>query len=150
MAFDPIEPELMKHEIVSQPCVNSLRSTSLKQSLGQGGFTRSCTTRQFNLHAHPRIWTLSEISISALVPIPAVHTAEVMQATRDHHHDVREAVLEIAQHILHDPTDFHPRQSVLDAHARPRQGTIMPLLAGRQVTLTRLFFGSRSSPPAGW
>ncbi len=77
-------------------------------------------------------------------------STKVVQTAGDDHHDVREAILEIAQHILHDPTDLHASERVFDPDTRPCQGTIVSLLAGRQVTLARLFFGSRSSHPAGW
>lgn len=81
--------------------------------------------------------------------VAAADSPEVVQATGDDHRDIRETILEVAQHIFHDATDLDPRQSVLNADPRARQRPVVAFLAGRQFPFARLFFGSRSSATGG-
>ena len=75
--------------------------------------------------------------------------AQIVQATGDCHHPVREALLGIAEHVLDDPAPLDPRQGMLDADPNPGQFPIRTFLGFRQVALRGLFFGVYVRVPLG-
>ena len=70
-------------------------------------------------------------------------SAKVVQATGDLHNGIGQALGGVAELILGDATDFYSRDSMLDAHPRPRQMAIVPFLSRRQRVLLGFFFGCR-------
>ena len=64
-----------------------------------------------------------------------------MQATGDHHDDIRQPLGSIAELIFGDATDLDSCHRMLHPDPRPRQMAIVPFLARRQFRVLGLFFG---------
>ena len=54
-----------------------------------------------------------------------------MQATSDHHDDIRESGFRVAELVFSNPTDFDAGNRMLNPNARARQFAIVALRAGR-------------------
>jgi hypothetical protein len=52
-----------------------------------------------------------------------------MQATSDHHDDIRESGFRVAELVFSNPTDFDAGNRMLDTHPRAGEFAIMALLA---------------------
>jgi len=80
--------------------------------------------------------------------VPATDT-QIVQATGDLHHDVRDTRGGQPQDIFDHPTPFDARNDVFDDHARAGKEAIEKLLADTQLPALGLFFGCRVNTPAG-
>ncbi len=65
---------------------------------------------------------------------------QIVQATGDFHHLIRESILGIAQHVFHNATALDAGQGVLDTHPQAREFAVGTLLGLRQCALRWLFF----------
>jgi hypothetical protein len=81
--------------------------------------------------------------------VHSVLNAQVVQATRKHHHQVGEILFGAAEHILDNPGAFHSRQGMFHANAHLRDALIGSFLCGTQHPLARLFLGWRVRQPRG-
>lgn len=68
-------------------------------------------------------------------------TAQIVQSGCNAHGEIRQTIRIVAEDIFRDPTDFDPSNRVFGSNAGPRQFTVVPFLARRQVAARRLFFG---------
>ena len=75
--------------------------------------------------------------------------AEVVQPTRDLHHQVRDTILGQAQGFLDNPTAFDTGDHVLDLDAHTGDHLVQELVSPAEFLAPRLFFGWRVSTPAG-
>jgi hypothetical protein len=67
--------------------------------------------------------------------------AQIVQAASHLHHLIRDAVLGIAQHVLHNTTPLDSGQGMLDPYPDARQFAIGLLFVLRQFALRWFFFG---------
>jgi hypothetical protein len=72
-----------------------------------------------------------------------------MQATREHHHQVREILFGIAEHIFDNARALDPRQGMFNSDADLRDAPIVAFLGGAQLAFARLFFGWCVRQPRG-
>ena len=70
----------------------------------------------------------------------AITDAEVVQATRDLHHQVRNTVFGQTQDIFDNPTAFDPRNHMLHHHAPTGEETIEPPIGYVQLLIPGLLF----------
>jgi hypothetical protein len=65
------------------------------------------------------------------MPPRATCYAQIVQATRDQHNHVREAVFRVAKLVFGNPTDFDAGNGMFHADPCPRQFAVVALLARR-------------------
>ena len=67
--------------------------------------------------------------------------SKVMQATGNHHDQIRKAIFGVSQNIFHDPRTFDTRNCMLDSDTHLGDLAIALFVCGGQLFLARLFFG---------
>ena len=67
--------------------------------------------------------------------------AKVVQATCDHHDQIRKVVLRVSQNIFHDPRTLDTSKGMFNFDTDFGHLTIALLLLGSQLFLVWLFFG---------
>lgn len=75
--------------------------------------------------------------------------AEIVQAARNLHHEIREAFRGQTYDIFDNTTPFHPGNHVFDDHAGAGDQMIEELVLCAQLLALRFFFGCRVSTPVG-
>jgi len=75
--------------------------------------------------------------------------AEIVQATRNLHHAIRDAFFGEAQDIFDNATAFYPGDRVLDADPRTGEDRVEELLTDAQLFTFGLFWGCLVWIPAG-
>ena len=75
--------------------------------------------------------------------------AQIVQATRNLHDQIRDAVGRQTQDIFDNPTPFDASNDVFDDHTRAGKEAIEKLLADTQVPALGLFLGWAVSTPSG-
>jgi hypothetical protein len=80
--------------------------------------------------------------------MPATDT-QIVQATGNLHHDVRDPLGGQPQDIFDNPTPFDASNDVFDDHTHARKDAIEKLLTDTQVAALGLFLGCRVNTPAG-
>ena len=75
--------------------------------------------------------------------------AEIVQATRHRHDQIRDAVGRQAQDILDDPTPFDPGHHVFHHHPRTGEEVIEEVIPHVQGLACGLFLGGGVKTPAG-
>ena len=75
--------------------------------------------------------------------------AEIMQAARNLHDEIRAALCRQTQNVFDNATSFHPGQHVFDDHAGAGEETIEEPGLYTQLLAFRFFWGCRVSTPAG-
>jgi hypothetical protein len=75
--------------------------------------------------------------------------AQVVQATRNGDHNIRQSIGSVAELILGNATDLHARNRMLHPHANASQAAVVPFLARFQFRVLGLFFGCRCIFTAG-
>ena len=67
--------------------------------------------------------------------------SKVMQATGNHHDQVRKTIFRVSQHIFHNARALDARNGMFDFDTNLRHLAIALFLFGGQLFLTWLFFG---------
>jgi hypothetical protein len=80
--------------------------------------------------------------------MPATDT-QIVQATGNLHHDVRDTRGGQPQDIFDNPTPFDTSNDVFDNHTCTRKDTVEKLLTDTQFPALGLFLGCRVNTPAG-
>ena len=80
--------------------------------------------------------------------MPAPDT-QIVQATGNLHHDVRDTRGGQPQDIFDNPTPFDASNDVFDDHTCARKDAIEKLLTDTQLPALGLFLGCRVNTPAG-
>jgi hypothetical protein len=70
-----------------------------------------------------------------------VLNSQVVQTTRDHDHQVREIIFNVAEHILDNTRTLDTRYRMFNPHAHSRHAAIVSFLRSGQFAPARLFFG---------
>jgi hypothetical protein len=80
--------------------------------------------------------------------VPAGDT-EIVQAARNLHHHIRNALGGQAQYIFDYPTPFDPREHVFDYHAHTGEDPLAELFPHCQLLTFGLFLGCVVNTPPG-
>jgi len=67
--------------------------------------------------------------------------SQIVQTAREHHGQIREVILGVAEYIFDDAGTFDTRDGMFDPHAHSRDALIVKFLCVRQFTIARLFLG---------
>ena len=67
--------------------------------------------------------------------------SKVMQATGNHHDQIRKVVFRVSQNIFHNARTLDARNGMFDFDTNLRQLAIALFLFGGQLFLARFFFG---------
>jgi hypothetical protein len=80
--------------------------------------------------------------------MPTTH-AKIVQAARNLHDEIRQALCGQAQGIFDNPAPFHPGNDVFDDHACTGDEVIEEPVLYAQLLAFGFFFGCRVSTPVG-
>ena len=75
--------------------------------------------------------------------------AEIVQAARNLHHHIRNALGGQAQNIFHYPTPFDPSDHVFDHHTDTGENPVAELFPYRELCAFGLFLGCVVNTPPG-